>query len=45
MSDRSYIPTRGIYPQKLTPVIDFTDEPIIQFDVPIVKHNFVDDCK
>ena len=30
---------------KVTPVTDFTDEPVIQSDVPVVKNTFVDDCK
>ena len=30
---------------KVTPVIDFTDEPVIQSDVPVVENTFVDDCK
>ena len=28
---------------KFTPVIDFTNEPVIQFDVPVVENTFVDD--
>ena len=28
-------------PTKVTPVIDFTDEPVIQCEVPVVESNFV----
>ena len=30
--------------RKVTSVIDFTDEPVIQCDVPVVENTFVDDC-
>ena len=36
---------QGHLPTKVTPVIDLTDEPVIQCDVPVIKNNFVDDCK
>ena len=32
----------GLLSTKFTPDIDFTDEPIVQCDVPIVKNTFVD---
>lgn len=32
-------------PTKVTPLIDFTDEPVIRCDVPVVESTFVDDCK
>ena len=36
---------QGHLPTKVTSVNDFTDEPVIQCDVPVVKNYFVDDCK
>ena len=30
---------------KVTPFIDFTDEPVIQCDIPIGQNTFVGDCK
>ena len=27
----------GIFPDKVTPGIDFTDEAVVQYDVPVVK--------
>ena len=36
---------QGHLPTKVTPVIDLTDEPVIQCDVPVIENNFVDDCK
>ena len=30
---------------KVTPFIDFTDEPIIQCDIPIAQNTFVGDWK
>ena len=35
---------QGHLPAKVTPVIDLTDEPVIQCDVPVIENNFVD-CK
>ena len=35
MSDKSYLRTRGILQIKVTPFIDITDEPVIQYDIPI----------
>ena len=32
-------------PTKVTLLIDFTDEPVIRCDVPVVESTFVDDCK
>ena len=29
MPDKSYIPTKGIYLQKLPPSVDFIEEPVI----------------
>ena len=38
--------TRSIYLQKkFIPVIGYTDEPAIQWDVPVVENTFVDDYK
>ena len=28
-----------------TPDIDFTDEPVVQYDASVVKNTFFDDCK
>ena len=33
----------GTLSDKVTHVIDFTAEPVVQFDVPVVKNTFVDD--
>ena len=30
-------------PTKVTPAIDFTDEPVIQYNVPVVENIFEDD--
>ena len=35
MSDKSYIP--GGFSVKVTPDIDFTDGPVVECDVPVVK--------
>ena len=32
-----------MYLQKLPPAIDFTDEPVIQYNVPVVENIFEDD--
>ena len=32
-------------PKKVTPVIDLTDKPVIQCDVPVIENTFVHDCK
>ena len=45
MSDKSYLPTRGILQIKVTPFIDFTDEPVIQYDIPVGQNTSVGDCK
>ena len=45
MSGKSYLPTRGVYKIKVTPFIDFTDEPVIQYDILIIQNTFVGDCK
>ena len=36
---------QGHLPTKVTPVIDLTDELVIQCDVPVLGNNFVGDCK
>ena len=36
---------QGHSPTKVTPDIDFTDKSLVQFDVPVMKNTFVDDCK
>ena len=36
---------QGHLPTKVTPVIDLTDEPVIQCDVPVIENSFVYDCK
>ena len=36
---------QGHLPTKVTPDIDFTDEPVIGCDIPVVENTFVDDCK
>ena len=36
---------QGHLPTKVTPVIYFTHEPVIQWDVPVAENTFVDDCK
>ena len=46
---KSICPTNHVYQPgllstKFTPDIDFTDEPVVQCDVPIIKNTFVDDC-
>ena len=38
MPDKSNLPIKGIYLEKLPPDINFTDEPV-------VENTFVDDCK
>ena len=45
MSDQSYIPPRGHLPTKVNLAVDFTNEPIIQYDVPVVENTYVDDYK
>ena len=45
MSDKSYLPTWGTLQIKVTPFIDFTDEPVIQYDIPIGQNTSVGDCK
>ena len=30
---------------KVTPAYDFQDEPVTQYDIPVVKNTFVVDCK
>ena len=30
---------------KVTPDTDFTDEPVVQYDIPVVGNTFVGDCK
>ena len=32
---------QGHLPSEVTPAIDFTDEPIIQYEVPVVENTFV----
>ena len=41
MSGKSHTKTRG----KVTPVFDFTNEPVIRCNVPIAENRFVDYCK
>lgn len=42
----SYIYTNRWYlPTKVTPDINFTDEPVQQYGVPVVENTFVDDCE
>ena len=36
---------QGHLSTKVTPAADFTDEPVIRCDVPVVENNFVDDRK
>ena len=36
---------QGHLSTNVTPVIDLTDEPVIQYDVPVIENSFVDDCK
>ena len=31
--------------KSVTPDIGFTNKPVVQCDVPVVKNSFVDDCK
>ena len=46
LSDIRVPGTQGTFSRKVTPDIDsFTDETVIQCDVQVVEHNFVDDCK
>ena len=45
MSDKWYLPTRGNLQIKVTPFIDFTDEPVIQCDIPVGQNTFAGDCK
>ena len=33
------------FPAKVTPYTDFTDEPVIQYGIPVEEDAFVDDCK
>lgn len=42
-SDKSYIPE--IFSDKITPAIDFTDDPAVQCEcnIPVVRNTFVDD--
>ena len=44
-SDKSY--TRGVFSDKVTLAIDFTDNPMVQCecDVPVVKNTFTSDRK
>ena len=44
MSDKSNI-NQGHLPTKVTPDIDFTDEPVSQYDFPCVENTFIGDCK
>ena len=38
--------TQGVFSDKVTQDVDgFTDEPVVQYDVRVVKHAFVDDSK
>ena len=30
---------------KVTPDLDFSDEPIVQYDVPVIENTFADDWK
>ena len=32
---------QGHFPSKVSPIIDFTDEPVMQCDVPVVEYTFV----
>ena len=32
-------------PTKVTPDLDFSDEPIVQYDVPVIENTFADDWK
>ena len=41
VSDKSYIATRAF--TKVTPVIKFTDGPVIQCNVSVAENTFVDD--
>ena len=34
----------GAFMLKFTPDIDFTNERVVQCDVPVVKNTFADDC-
>ena len=34
----------GAFMLKFTPDIDFTNEQVVQCDVPVVKNTFADDC-
>ena len=43
ISDKSYIP--GEFSYKITCDIDFTYEPVVQCDVPVIKNLFGDDWK
>ena len=43
-NNMSEIPTIHLT-TKVTPVIDFTNEPIIWCDILVVENNFVDNCK
>ena len=36
---------QGPLTSKFTTVIDYTDEPVIQFDISVVSNAFVNDCK
>ena len=46
MSDKSYIPTRDIYLQKLPLLMALQmNQPVIQCNVPVVQNNFVDDSE
>ena len=38
--------TKSIYlRKKVIPVIGYTDEPTIQWEVPVIENTFADDCK
>ena len=38
-TNHGHLPTKG------RPDIDFSDAPVVQYDVPVVENTFVDDCK
>ena len=44
ISDKSYVPTRGVYLQKLPHVLTW-DEPVVQYDISVLENAFFDDCK
>ena len=45
MSDNLYTNIPQAFSEKVSPDIDFTDEPVVECDVAIVKNTFVDDSK